>query len=151
MKYDKEYFISKGYNFRRDIRRFYPLALTLKFLGVKRVLDLRCAYGALVYVLRKLGVEAWGIDISEWARNVSPVKKYIILGDLNKDSIPFDDEYFDCITAINFFEHIKNLNHCMKECYRVLRRNGLLYASIPSYSEDTLKDPYHVSVFPLKV
>lgn len=151
MKYSKQYFVNRGYNFKQDIRRFYLLALTLKYLSIKRVLDVGCAYGALVYVLRKLGIEAFGIDISEWAKNISPVNKYILLEDLNKDSVPFNNEYFDCIIAINFFEHIKKLSYCMREVYRILKRGGMLYVSIPLYSEETLKDPYHVSIFPLKI
>lgn len=58
MKYDKHYFLSRGFDFKHDYTRFLPLALTIKRLGAKCVLDLGCAYGALIYVLRKLGVEA---------------------------------------------------------------------------------------------
>lgn len=150
MKYDKHYFLSRGYDFKRDCIRFLPLALTIMRLGVKRVLDLGCAYGALIYVLRKLGVKAWGIDISLWAKNVSPVKEYIILRDLNKDNVPFHDEYFDCVTAINFLEHIKPY-HCVKEIYRVLKRNGVFYASIPSYSQESKRDPCHITIWPFKI
>jgi len=65
MNCEKNYFKERGFIFERDLVRFYPLALTLKLIGIKKVLDVGCAYGALIYILRKLNIEAWGIDISE--------------------------------------------------------------------------------------
>ena len=148
--YDERYFKERGFSFKQDVRRFYPLALTLKALGIKKCLDLGCAYGALVYALRMLGIEAYGIDISEYTKSISPVSDFIVLRDLERQRIPFSNEYFDCITAINFFEHVKNLEHVIKESHRVLRRGGILYAVIPSYSKEALEDPYHVSIHPLR-
>lgn len=147
--YDKEYFEAHGFDFAKDVERFYPLALTLKSLGCRRVLDLGCAYGALVYVLRKLGIEAYGIDVSRWVKETSIVSNYIILRNMECEKMPFKDKYFDCITAINFFEHVRNLKHCIRECYRVVRSHGFIYASIPCVKE-SVKDPYHVSILPLR-
>lgn len=62
-----------------------PMAENLiRTLGLKRgdsFLDVGCARGFLVKALRRLGIDAWGCDISEWAvENCDPeVKGFIHL------------------------------------------------------------------------
>ncbi len=85
--YDKKYFDHYYFNFdvvdysnSSEIREYFDkLAKNIvdKF-NPKAVLDCGCAMGYLVSALRRLGVEAFGIDISEYAIfNVEPeIKEY---------------------------------------------------------------------------
>ena len=68
------------------------------------VLDAGCAWGFLVEAFRKRGVEAYGLDISEFAiKNVhQDFKPYCRIGSI-ADS--FDREY-DLITCIEVLEHM---------------------------------------------
>ncbi len=68
------------------------------------VLDAGCALGMLVETLRHRGVEAWGIDISEYAiQNVaSDMQPYCQVGSITE---PFGRRY-DLIVTIEVVEHM---------------------------------------------
>jgi SAM-dependent methyltransferase len=72
----------------------------------RRVLEIGCGRGSLVRALRDKGVDAYGIDISEWAvRNVidpslSPFIRHLAAQDLETA------EKFDLIIALDVIEHI---------------------------------------------
>ncbi len=70
----------------------------------KSVLDAGCAKGFLVESLRARGVEAWGIDISEFAiQAVHPsVKDYCFVGSI-ADPLP---QTYDVIITIEVLEHM---------------------------------------------
>jgi hypothetical protein len=68
------------------------------------VLDAGCAWGFLVEALRERDVQAYGIDISEYAiQNVQPaIRPYCWIGSITE---PFPQRY-DLITCIEVLEHI---------------------------------------------
>jgi SAM-dependent methyltransferase len=68
------------------------------------VLDAGCAMGFLVEALRERGVEAWGVDISEYAISevADPVKEFCHVGSLTE---PLPRRY-DLIVSIEVLEHI---------------------------------------------
>jgi SAM-dependent methyltransferase len=70
----------------------------------KTVLDAGCALGFLVEAFRKRGVEAFGVDISEYAiQNVHPdIKPHCWIGSISE---PFPNKY-DLITCIEVLEHV---------------------------------------------
>jgi predicted SAM-dependent methyltransferase len=45
--------------------------------------------------------------------------------DLEK-GIPFPDETFDIVCSQSFLEHLTNVGFHLKECYRVLKKDGLV-------------------------
>jgi SAM-dependent methyltransferase len=45
--------------------------------------------------------------------------------------LPYNDNSFDAIIAIEVFEHLHSPTIAMKECYRVLSQHGVLIFSIP--------------------
>lgn len=69
------------------------------------VLDAGCAMGFLVEALRQRGVEAWGIDISEYAiQNVLPdFQPYCKVGRITE---LFPQPRYDLITSIEVVEHV---------------------------------------------
>lgn len=46
-------------------------------------------------------------------------------------SIPFPDSSFDCVLAVEVFEHLQNPCRAASEIYRVLCANGLAILSVP--------------------
>lgn len=46
-------------------------------------------------------------------------------------SIPFPDEYFDCVIIQAVLEHVVDPFKCVDEVYRVLKKNGVVYAETP--------------------
>ncbi|MEM2226101.1 MAG: class I SAM-dependent methyltransferase, partial [Candidatus Bathyarchaeia archaeon] len=76
----------------------------------KSALDIGCAYGFVVELLRKLGYDAKGIDLSRHAvRNHKGLMSDLdlIIGDAQE--LPFRRESFDLITCFETLEHLPNL------------------------------------------
>ncbi len=46
-------------------------------------------------------------------------------------SLPFDQSSFDCIMAIEVFEHLENPEKFVNESYRVLNNSGSIFLTIP--------------------
>lgn len=109
----------------------------------KTVLDAGCAWGFLVEAFRKRGVEAFGVDISEYAiQNVLPeIKPYCWVGSVAE---PFPQTY-DLITCIEVLEHMPQ-----REAEEALKNLGahaqeIIFSSTPfDYKEVThfnVQDP----------
>lgn len=57
----------------------------------------------------------------------SPKDPKTLKVDLNKDRFPYDDNTFDDIFSRKIIAHLKNPEHFLKECYRVLKKDGRIY------------------------
>jgi SAM-dependent methyltransferase len=138
---------------------FTPLATELDDLfRPNRVLDLGCAKGYLVSCFRRLGVKAYGFDISEYAVNSAPAnaKKYVCQASI--DSIPFPDKYFDLVVSTDVMEHLTlpQAEAAIREIQRVSSR--FVYTNIcldlePGLAEDSCRsytndDKSHITVAP---
>ncbi len=51
--------------------------------------------------------------------------------DLNKESIPSQDDAFDFVLAFNVFEHLSDRQHALGEVFRVLKKGGRLIGCVP--------------------
>jgi len=52
--------------------------------------------------------------------------------DLEKDSIPFSDGFFDYVICTEVIEHLSNADRLLSEIYRVLKKGGHLILSTPN-------------------
>ena len=105
-----------------------------------RVLDLGCAMGYLVRRLRNQGVEAWGIDISQYALEHAPeeTRQWLTWG--NTDRLPWPDKFFDMVVSFALLEHLNHgeLERAIKEIQRVSQR-GIIsvgYGDNPDFADD---------------
>jgi ubiquinone/menaquinone biosynthesis C-methylase UbiE len=48
------------------------------------------------------------------------------------EKLPFDDNSFDCIVSVSCFEHFRDAQQALHECFRVLRPRGRLAISVDS-------------------
>lgn len=74
----------------------------------KTVLDAGCASGYLVEALRDLGVQAYGVDISEYAISIAreDIKGYLYVQSLT-DDLPKDfPKTYDLVVTIEVLEHL---------------------------------------------
>lgn len=98
----------------------------------KTVLDLGCGWGAnTVYCAATCNCkEVTGADFSRllFARQFAAQKNIgnIDFVDLNSDSLPFADSSFDTIISQDTFEHVRNIERTLRECHRVLKKDGIL-------------------------
>ena len=102
----------------------------------------------------------YGIDIRDDAQKLLASRGVVMRkANLVIEPIPFEDNYFSSVSAIDFFEHIPrqiyagNSNeiiypfiNLMNEIWRVLKPGGRLLAVTPAYpSPLTFADPTHVN------
>lgn len=92
----------------------------------KEALDVGCAYGFVVELLKELGYEAYGVDISKFA---VAKERGAILGDA--ENLPFKRSSFDLITCFETIEHLRNPELFLEECHRILKPSGVLIVSTP--------------------
>jgi hypothetical protein len=106
------------------------------------MLDAGCAIGMLVEAMRARGVEAYGIDVSEWAIENMPddVRQYCRQASL---ADPIDGHY-DLVTCVEVIEHIPQPDDALAIEQMCAVSDRVLVSSSPhDYSE-----PTHVTVRP---
>ena len=68
--------------------------------------------------------------------------------DLNKFPYPFPDNYADYILMEHVLEHLDDVVEVMNECWRILKKEGLLEVIVPYYkSKNAFTDPTHKHFF----
>ena len=111
--YDNDYFTSdwrEGDNkydieTRRRIEGRNPALITEVFQP-RRVLDMGCGPGILMYLLHELGVHADGVDFSPRSRELAPpeVRDRIIVGSVTEPHVP--DSSYDLVVCREVMEHL---------------------------------------------
>ncbi|MFZ5808954.1 MAG: methyltransferase domain-containing protein [Chloroflexota bacterium] len=147
--FDEYYFQHNcGEPYRRDeiwLRQFEGIAHKIVAdFAPKTALDAGCAFGFLVESLRKRGVEAFGVDISEYAiGNVhESVKPYCWVGSVTE---PFPQHY-DLITCIEVLEHLPK-PEAEKAIQNLCAHTSVVIFSSTPYD---YKEATHINVQPVE-
>jgi len=99
--------------------------------GSPRILDLGCGTGALSAELKGLGV----VTSLDYMPNALPFcrqrgLKRLVRGDGQR--LPFRDDAFDVVVALDTIEHIPDDRAALGEVRRVLRAGGLAIINVPA-------------------
>lgn len=96
------------------------------------ILDVGCGTGFLLGELQKRA-NAYGLDCADEAVEYCRARglKNITKGDAS--SIPFGDEQFDIVLALDVLEHVENDVQAIKEIRRVLKKNGIAIIYVPAF------------------
>jgi len=134
--YDREYYVGdKGrYRFGRrtsplgrlfsGIANYYRAFLINFFLKPKNCLDVGCGTGDLVAMLRKFGIDAYGVEISEHALELADkhVRPFLKKGDVIK--LPYKEGEFDLVLTFDVLEHLDRgkIKNAINESIRISRK-----------------------------
>lgn len=94
------------------------------------LLDVACGGGFLTNDFARRRFTVTGVDLSKEslktasAHDVTHSARYVYG---NAYSLPFPDESFDIVTNMDFLEHVDDPARVIRECSRVLKKNGLFF------------------------
>jgi len=98
-----------------------------------KILDIGCGSGLMLNSLENLG-KTFGMDMSDEAINFS---KEIFNGKIEKgllpNKIPYDENYFDLITALDVIEHVDQDIASLKTIHSHLVLGGRAIITVPAY------------------
>ncbi|MBY0517611.1 MAG: bifunctional 2-polyprenyl-6-hydroxyphenol methylase/3-demethylubiquinol 3-O-methyltransferase UbiG [Bacteriovoracaceae bacterium] len=92
------------------------------------ILDVGCGGGFLSNALAKRGLKVTGVDLSPESINVArrhdetQTVQYLTADAYH---LPFPDQSFDVVTAMDFLEHVEKPDEIIKEFSRVLKPGGI--------------------------
>ena len=128
------------------------------FLEGLKILDIGCGGGLISEPMARLGASVTGIDASE--KNIKIAKlhskknglKINYLND-SPESLSYFEE-FDIILNLEIIEHVDNVNLYIKSCYKLLKKNGLMFTatlnrSFTSYIKAILGAEYILRWLPI--
>lgn len=99
-----------------------------------KVLDIGCwnySFKRFCDELKVDGLNHYGAD-REAPMETCPQNYTFAKVELNNSPLPFEDETFDAIVASHVIEHVNDQLSLMKEIFRTLKTNGLVYIECPS-------------------
>ncbi len=131
--YGIDYFQGRIYNnyFNEEIERKRRFEKKIKLISGYlprngRVLDVGCAAGFFLTVMKKFGYETYGLDISSAACKFA-MDSYaldIFKGDILKAE--YRDNFFDVITLWDVLEHLSDPELVLSEIFRIMKSRGLM-------------------------
>ncbi|MFI3206630.1 MAG: glycosyltransferase [Clostridia bacterium] len=110
----------------------------------KSVLEIGCAFGFLTSALRELGVEAYGIDFSEYAISQidSTVKDYINLQSVTEDLPEHFPKKFDLVLSLQLLEHLYEEEGLLAINKMCSYTDAVLFSSNPN----AVKKDIHINI-----
>ena len=139
-KYGKEYFDGDrkfGYGGYKYDGRWISVAKRIKKIYKlkkgSKILDIGCAKGFLIKDLIDIGLDAYGLDISDYAIKNSHKNVIGRIHKGNAKNLPFPDNSFDFVISLNTLHNLTK-NECkiaLKEIVRVSK--GKSFIQVDSY------------------
>jgi 2-polyprenyl-3-methyl-5-hydroxy-6-metoxy-1,4-benzoquinol methylase len=146
--YGKQYWLSHqkedlgfpdiGARARNDLteRNLHWLKALLKYrLPPAHVLELGCAHGSFVALMRHAGYEASGVEMSPWVVDFGN-KTFgvpIAVGPLER--LDIEPGSLDAIVLMDVLEHLPDPMATIRHCLRLLEPDGLLLVQTPQFRE----------------
>jgi SAM-dependent methyltransferase len=97
-----------------------------------RVLDVGCGVGQVVAQLTARGYDACGVDVS--GPNIERARQFSERCQLyNGRKLPFPDQHFNTVGALNVLEHVDEPEIFLKDLVRVAEVGGRVVVSSPNF------------------
>tara|TARA_B100000035_G_scaffold150053_1_gene127895 strand:+ start:6225 stop:6950 length:726 start_codon:yes stop_codon:yes gene_type:complete len=141
-----------------SIKKYYKLKTKANFLEGLKILDIGCGGGLISEPMSRLGAKVTGIDASEKNIEVAKLhskKNNLKINYLNTSPEKLDElEKYDIVLNLEIVEHVENVNLYIKSCYKLLKRNGLMFTatlnrSLTSYIKAIIGAEYILRWLPI--
>lgn len=117
----------------RHLDSFYTWLLELiKPVPGRRLLDVACGVGVLPNMAAEMGLDAYGVDLSEQALRIASTEgsaSYVVA---NGESLPYLDGHFDYVLSIGSLEHYQDPHQGVREMARVMAGDGRACILLPN-------------------
>ena len=116
-----------------NIKKHFKIKKDKNYLEGLNILDIGCGGGLISEPMARLGAKVTGIDASE--KNINVAKLHSKNNGLNIDyqnTSPENLKYiekFDIILNLEIVEHVDNVNLYINSCYKLLKKNGLMFTA----------------------
>lgn len=95
-----------------------------------KLCDIPCGAGAFSHELATRGMDVTGLDIEAVEPfQHDPAKR--VLANAN-EGLPFENGAFDAVVTIEGIEHLENPSFFLRECARVIKRDGHIFLTTPN-------------------
>ncbi len=142
--YDGDYFQNSDtyqdyFNYAQaiiDLRycpRLHRLRRFLSDFRGKRVLDLGCAAGGTLALLKTMGAKGMGIEISKAACKIAREHYDLDVICSPLENVTLNRESFDVIFMFDVLEHLEKPSEALNWLHDVLSPNGLLSLTVPNF------------------
>ncbi len=133
-EYELKYHELENYYWWFVARRNIMLKLALRHKKRARVLDIGCASGQMIGILKSNGfADVTGIDISEEAIRACKNLGMRNVSAMDAKKLDFPDSSFDLLLASDVLEHIKDDAAALTDWHRTLSRGGKLIIFVPAF------------------
>jgi len=113
--------------------------------GRLKLLDVGCSNGAFIFTAGKMGVRCEGVEPAEEAA-LAAQKAGLKVHHGFLEDCRLQKESYDVITLFEVIEHLKNPVGLLKECNRLLKKDGIMVirtANTDSWTVKLLKGNWH--------
>jgi ubiquinone/menaquinone biosynthesis C-methylase UbiE len=118
------YFVAK--------RKFLDVVLNAYASQKAKILDVGCGTGAVMEHLLENNNEVCGVDMNDVALEFCRQKGLDVKKGL-ADNMPFQDDYFDIVLALDVLEHLDHPEAAVVEVKRILKKGGLFIVTVPAH------------------
>lgn len=107
----------------------YKMSIPFKSDG--KILDIGVGTGKYLYSMKKLGWQAYGVEISDLAAKYAREELGLNVFTGTVEEASFPNGFFDGITMHQVLEHVADPTATLLEINRILKDDGLLAISVP--------------------
>lgn len=97
-----------------------------------QLLDIGCGGGNMIHHLSEYG-RVTGVEIDARPVKVAQERGYDVKQFDATKPMPFDDETFDAVTALDVIEHNEDDLAILQDSYRVLKPGGIMVITVPAF------------------